>query len=280
MIIEERDIERLRQEVEAKVGRQMQTPKDFDFLVGQIFVKTQQRISVSTLKRVWGYVSSKGDTSETTLNLLSKFAGYENFTQFCQQEHEATTSPKPLFRRKVIGGLIALLAILVLLFVVFKPVGTSGRQVLKSGQTFASYEEFLSLFNIKATELLYFQRVPECSVAYVWAPQYHHPTYHNEGNPDSLMPTISEYLTLNPLNDSVESQKFLMEEQRKSYPTAILNNQVRLVFMKNLPGDTCFTFTGIYRVSYTLSDSTRVVWTRMSSECDLNDLEHLTRFRN
>lgn len=94
------------------------------------------------------------------------------------------------------------------------------------------------------------------------------------------MPTITEYITLKPLDDSPESRKLLHEENRKWYLTAIRNNQVRVVFMKDLPGDTCFTFTGIYCVSYALSDTTKVVWTRMSQECDLNHLEDLDRLRN
>lgn len=276
----------LLEKIEEQLGRKMMTPKDFDFLAVQVFEKTRQSISVSTLKRVWGYVSSKGSASETTLDLLSNFAGYASFFQFCQQTIESSESEDkesfPLWRLgrgslwMLGGGLLFAL----FLFLVFKPFGTSDRPVLKCGQTFASYEEFLSLFNIKATELLYFQSVPECSVAYVWAPQYNHPAYHNEGNSDSLMPTIAEYLSLKPLDDSPESRKLLLEENRKCYLTAIRNNQVRLVFMKNLPGDTCFTFTGVYRVSQVLSDTTKVVWVRVLSECNLNDLENLVRLRN
>ena len=276
----------LLEKIEEQLGRKMMTPKDFDFLAVQVFEKTRQSISVSTLKRVWGYVSSKGSVSETTLDLLSNFAGYASFFQFCQQTIESSESEDkesfPLWRLgrgslwMLGGGLLFAL----FLFLVFKPFGTSDRPVLKCGQTFASYEEFHSLFNIKATELLFFQPVPECSVAYVWAPQYNHPTYHNEGNPDSLMPTIAEYLSLKPLDDSPESRKLLLEENRKCYLTAIRNNQVRLVFMKNLPGDTCFTFTGVYRVSQVLSDTTKVVWVRVLSECNLNDLENLARLRN
>lgn len=264
----------------------MMTPKDFDFLAMQVFEKTRQSISVSTLKRIWGYVSSKGAASETTLDLLSKFVGYDSFFQFCQQTIESSESEDkesfPLWRLgrgslwMLGGGLLFAL----FLFLVFKPFGTSDRPVLKCGQTFASYEEFHSLFNIKATELLFFQPVPECSVAYVWAPQYNHPVYHNGGNADNLMPTITEYLSLKPLDDSPESRKLQLEERRNWYLTAIRNNQVRAVFMKDLPGDTCFTFTGIYRVSYEFSDTTKVVWVRVSSECDLNRLKDLDRLRN
>lgn len=293
MKTQEEAIGRLLGQVEEKVGRKMKTPRDFDFLAEQIFETMHKSISVSTLKRVWGYVPANGITRESTLDLLAQFAGFASFSQFCQQTTK-TPAPEeslpidggalgrlkrlPLWGRLGVGFLIAIA--LLLLIVVFKPFGTSDRPVLKCGQTFATYEEFHSLFNIKATELLFFQPVPECSVAYVWAPQYNHPTYHNEGNPDSLMPTIAEYLSLKPLDDSPESRKLLLEENRKCYLTAIRNNQVRLVFMKNLPGDTCFTFTGVYRVSQVLSDTTKVVWVRVRSECNLNDLENLVRLRN
>ena len=293
MTTQEEAIGRLLGRVEEKVGRKMKTPRDFDFLAEQIFETMHKSISVSTLKRVWGYVPANGITRESTLDLLAQFAGFASFSQFCQQ---TTKTPAPEESLPIDGGALGrlkrlplwgrlgggfLLAIaLLLLIVVFKPFGTSDRPVLKCGQTFATYEEFHSLFNIKATELLFFQPVPECSVAYVWAPQYNHPTYHNEGNPDSLMPTIAEYLSLKPLDDSPESRKLLLEENRKCYLTAIRNNQVRLVFMKNLPGDTCFTFTGVYRVSQVLSDTTKVVWVRVRSECNLNDLENLVRLRN
>ena len=287
MTTQEEAISRLLGRVEEKVGRKMKTPRDFDFLAEQIFETMHKSISVSTLKRVWGYVPANGITRESTLDLLAQFAGFTSFSQFCQHTIESTAAEESLPSGRFGGGSLwkygwgFLLAIaLLLLIVVFKPFGTSDRPVLKCGQTFASYEEFLSLFNIKSTDCQYYQPVPECSVAYVWAPQYNHPTYHNQGNPDSLMPTITEFLSFNSLKDSLESQKLQMEKQKEFYTTAIRNNQVRLVFMKNLPGDTCFTFTGVYHVSFPLSDTTKVVWVRVSRECNLNDLENLVRLRN
>ena len=286
---QEEALSRLLRRVEEKVGREMKTPKDFDFLAAQIFEQTRRTISVSTLKRIWGYIDSYRSIRESTLDLLSQFVGYDNFRHFCQAETESTAEEKLPKRGRFGGGsswkfggglLATLIAIAVLFFFVLKPFSPADRPILKCGQTFASYDEFLSLFNIHATDCQYFQPVPNCSVSYVWAPQYQHPVYHNEGNPDSLMPTITEYLSLKPLDDSPESRKLLLEQNRKCYLTAIRNNQVRVVFMKDLPGDTCFTFTGVYRVSYSLSDTTKVVWTRMSQECDLNHLEDLDRLRN
>ena len=282
----------LREKVETQLGRKLITPKDFEYLVDQIFEKTHDSISVSTLKRVWGYVPANGVTRESTFDVLARFAGYESFSQFKQSEESTKEESLPCGGRfgggfsgrfgggslwKVGGGL---LLIALLLLILFKPFGRSDRPILKCGQTFASYEDFLSQFNITATDCQYFQPVPECSVSYVWAPQYNHPVYHNGGNADNLMPTITEYLSLKPLDDSPESRKLQLEERRNWYLTAIRNNQVRAVFMKNLPGDTCFTFTGIYRVSYEFSDTTKVVWVRVSSECDLNRLKDLDRLRN
>lgn len=48
------DFERLKSEVETLVGRKIASPKDFDFLMRQIHGYTQETISVSTLKRMWG----------------------------------------------------------------------------------------------------------------------------------------------------------------------------------------------------------------------------------
>lgn len=285
MITQEEALSRLLGQVEEKVDRKMKTPKDFDFLVGQIYEETHRSISASTLKRLWGYVDSYPSIRESTLNLLAQFVGYESYSHFLQQFHDAPTTPetptgKPSNLRWPLYVFLALIAVAALVLA-GKTLGTTFNQrpILKCGQTFASYEEFLSLFNINATDDQHYQPIPECSIAYVWAPQYHHPTYHNDGNPDSLMPTIAEYLAPKP-SDSPETRRLIIEEQKRRYLSFIPSNQVRVVFMKNLPGDTCFTFTGVYRVAYHLSDTTKVVWIRSSSECDLNHLEDLPRLRN
>ena len=218
---------------------------------------------------------------------MAQFIDYDNYQHFCLQQQDTpavSDTPGEAKTTKLRLPLFILLALIIgtAFFLTVKTwrATSDSRAILKSGQTFANYDDFLSLFDIHASDCRYFQAVPKCSVAYVWAPQYNHPNYHNAGNPDSLMPTITEYISLKPLDDSPESRKLLLEANRKWYLTAIRNNQVRVVFMKDLPGDTCFTFTGIYCVSYALSDTTKVVWTRMSQECDLNHLEVLDRLRN
>lgn len=76
------DFERLKLEVETLVGRSIKSPKDFDFLSRQIHGYTKETVSVSTLKRMWGYVSSTSKPSLFNLDLLSRMVGYPSWTAF------------------------------------------------------------------------------------------------------------------------------------------------------------------------------------------------------
>ncbi|MEM6342804.1 MAG: hypothetical protein AAF927_02955 [Bacteroidota bacterium] len=61
------------------------TNKDFNRLSEQIWEKTQKRLSVSTLKRVWGRAERISQPSQTTLDILAEFAGYKSWRDFKQQ---------------------------------------------------------------------------------------------------------------------------------------------------------------------------------------------------
>ena len=65
------DFDRLKNEVETLVGRKIVSPRDFDFLSRQIEGYTQETVSVSTLKRLWGYVACSCKPSRFNLELLS-----------------------------------------------------------------------------------------------------------------------------------------------------------------------------------------------------------------
>jgi len=56
--------------------------KDFEILNQLIFEKTKVSLSSSTLRRVWGRVEYSHLPSGTTLDTLSKFAGFENWRAF------------------------------------------------------------------------------------------------------------------------------------------------------------------------------------------------------
>jgi hypothetical protein len=69
------------------------TNQDFENLSEKIFEKTQVRLSVSTLKRIWGKVRYDSSPTPATLNVLARFVGLENWRSF-QQSQEPSVSPR------------------------------------------------------------------------------------------------------------------------------------------------------------------------------------------
>lgn len=96
------DSERLKQEVETLVGRSVKTPKDFEFLSRQIEGYTNETISVSTLKRMWGYVASPCKPSKYNLNLLSRMIGYSDWEAF-SGGNEVMSSSRFFVKSKLIA---------------------------------------------------------------------------------------------------------------------------------------------------------------------------------
>lgn len=76
----------LLERMEKRVGRSIRTPRDFDFLAMRIYEATNMLVSISTLKRLWGYVRSDNKTLRiSTLNILACFVGYIDWDAFCRQ---------------------------------------------------------------------------------------------------------------------------------------------------------------------------------------------------
>ena len=86
------DLDRLKKEVETLVGRKVKSPKDFDFLSQQILGYMKEGISVSTLKRMWGYVPSSSNPSRFNLDLLSRMVGYPGWDAFVGGQDEGASS--------------------------------------------------------------------------------------------------------------------------------------------------------------------------------------------
>ena len=86
------DFERLKHEVETLVGRTIMSPKDFEFLTCQIQGYTNETISVSTLKRMWGYVVTSCKPSVYNLNLLSRMVGYPDWESFVAGKNAVSSS--------------------------------------------------------------------------------------------------------------------------------------------------------------------------------------------
>lgn len=73
--------EELCREVERQLRRKLKTRGDFDYLAEQIEKRTGETLSSNTLMRLWGYRSSV-TARQSTLDILSRFVGYESYTHF------------------------------------------------------------------------------------------------------------------------------------------------------------------------------------------------------
>ena len=78
---------RLQTAVEKAVGREMRTPRDFDYLTARIYDATGENLSAMTLKRFWGYLGEKNmrQLRLSTLNLLARMAGYTDWVTYYKE---------------------------------------------------------------------------------------------------------------------------------------------------------------------------------------------------
>lgn len=60
-------------------GRKMRTPADFDHLAASIYARLHETVSVSTLKRLYGYVRCDSTPRRAVLDVLSRYAGYTDW---------------------------------------------------------------------------------------------------------------------------------------------------------------------------------------------------------
>lgn len=298
---QEQALARLRELIEGVVERKMKTPKDFEFLSECIFDKFHEKISPTTLKRIWGYLSESTTPRTSTLNILSNFAGYANWEDFCEEkptekepieekpieeepteetpiEKEEEKTPKKRVNPAILYTIIALLLIGIITSVTYqafnKSSDKSSAYTLKIGDSFSSPHEYLKLFGIYAKEKLWGQIVPRHPDISVWGPDFLNTQWHNEGDKSKMMPTITEYWK----PEGVDSMTIVQRNIDHFNHNSRLD-EIRITFMKNLT-DTNYVFLGVYRMSLDLSDSSKVVWERVADECDLNRLDYLELLRN
>ena len=259
---------------------------------------TPRRTTLDLLSQFLGYAEWDAFCEQQTEgSSADSVSGTEAAAESTASEPQAPPVPaNPAPVRKVLWGILALLCLVALVLVLLWRQDTpalpfdsteqsaptaptvADKYILKKGQTFESYEDYLRLFGITANELWWYQPVPHHEGIKVWGPQYQHPNWHNEGNPDSLMPTITEYWEPTTPCQNEEAKMVLERMHAESYYLARNLNDVRLTFMRGLKGST-FTFLGVYRMSLEKSDSTRLVYERIADECDLRALDYLEQLR-
>ena len=66
-MVKEESIKALCKAIEDMMGFQMATPRNFEMLSEKIFSQQHVTLSVSTLKRLWGYAGSASDTPPKAL---------------------------------------------------------------------------------------------------------------------------------------------------------------------------------------------------------------------
>lgn len=75
------------------LGYEPTTPSEFNELLMRIQKTTGHTLSLSSIKRLWGYVKYNGTFSPTTLNILARFNGkkdWESFKRSIEKEVEIT----------------------------------------------------------------------------------------------------------------------------------------------------------------------------------------------
>ncbi len=109
-------IQTLVDQIEAQLGwgnGKHWSNRDFEMLSEEIFKTTKKRLSVTTLKRIWGRAEMVAKPSLATLDILSEFGGHHNWRTFVNQAEpkaRATTinGKKRYARALVLIGLIVL----------------------------------------------------------------------------------------------------------------------------------------------------------------------------
>ena len=83
--------------VEKKFHKAVTTSSDFTALSEDIENETKENVSVSTLKRMWGYVSMNPNPRESTLDVLSRYVGQKDFKNFCHYLKPSEASQSSFF---------------------------------------------------------------------------------------------------------------------------------------------------------------------------------------
>lgn len=64
------------------LGYEPTTPTGFNDLIRQIKQITGDSLSLSSIKRIWGYIPYDGEFSQTTLNILARYNGMKDWESF------------------------------------------------------------------------------------------------------------------------------------------------------------------------------------------------------
>ncbi|MBQ8493028.1 MAG: hypothetical protein IJ464_01960 [Alistipes sp.] len=113
------NIEQLKSEVLARFGRTLDSPTDYDALSLSITESAGEHISVSTLKRLYGYDKRTTTPRPSTLSALARYAGYAGWSDFVERKsetsieecNETSNSNKRRQHHAIIAAIVIIIAI-------------------------------------------------------------------------------------------------------------------------------------------------------------------------
>ena len=95
----------LQDAAEKTVGREMLTPRDFDYLAADLLETTKVNISAMTLKRFWGYLGEKNMRQPrlSTLDTLAQYVGYTDWMTYYKQSSAAGEVESDFLKNKFLA---------------------------------------------------------------------------------------------------------------------------------------------------------------------------------
>lgn len=93
MAANEKYLNLLKSDVEERIGRGLLSPKDFEHLHDLISQELNESVSVSTLKRLWGYSKYLSSPSVSILSTLSRLVGHRDWEDY--KANRESNSKKP-----------------------------------------------------------------------------------------------------------------------------------------------------------------------------------------
>ena len=93
--IDRMQIESLKRAVRDRFGRTLDSPADYDRLSLDIQEVTGEPVSPTTLKRLYGYVRPATIPRTSTLSVLSRYAGYAGWSDFCEKHGKIQAADVP-----------------------------------------------------------------------------------------------------------------------------------------------------------------------------------------
>lgn len=88
----------MRLAVERRLGRSLACRSDFTILASEIERVTREHIAENTLRRIWGRMKSYGTVFGRTLDVLSRYAGFDGWDAFCAHLREVAGIESDLVR--------------------------------------------------------------------------------------------------------------------------------------------------------------------------------------